>query len=135
MKTISKLFFFLEDFFFVCQSVSQSNILKSVLMNFLIFKTFTIFPVFKGFLWNLLSCSTKDSVLSDTSLKLFELLFNFVTFCLLFVKLSLKFRGHFIVTILRFFEIDSYLMDISKSIKILMFVHLDIWLFIILLES
>lgn len=104
-------------------------------MDLLIFQTFTIFPVFKSLLWNLLSCSTEYSILSYTSLKFFELLFNFVTFSLLFIKLGLKFGSHLIVTILSFFQIDSDLMYISKSVKIFMLIHLNIWLFIILFKS
>lgn len=104
-------------------------------MDLLIFQTFTVFPVFKSLLWNLLSCSAENSILSNTSLKFFELLFNFVTFSLLFIKLGLEFRSHFIVPILGLFQIDSDLMNISKSVKIFMLIHLNIWLFVILFKG
>jgi len=104
-------------------------------MDFLIFETFTIFPVFKSLLWNFLSCSAEHGILGYTSLQFLELLFNFVTFSLLFIKLGLKLRGHFVVTILSFFQIDSNLMNISESVEIFMLVHLNVWLFIILFEG
>ena len=135
METISKLFLLLKNLFFVSKSISQGNVLKSILMDFLIFQTFTIFPVFKSLLWNLLSCSTEHSILRNTSLELFELLFNLMTLSLFLIKLSLKFRGHLVVTILGLFQIYSDLMDVSKSIKIFVLVHLDIWLFVILLKG
>ena len=134
MKTVSKLLFLLKNLLFVGQSVSQSNVLKSVLMDLLIFETFTVFPIFESLLWNLFACSAENSILSNTSLKFFELLFNLVTFCLLLIELGLKFRSHFVVSILGLFQIDSDLMNISKSVKIFVLVHLNIWLFLILFK-
>lgn len=135
METIGKLFLLLKNLLLICESVSQSNILKSILMDFLIFQTFTVFPVFKSLLWNLLSGSAEDGILSHTSLQLLELLFNLVTLGLFLIQFSLKLRRHFVVTILSFFQIDSDLMDVCKSVEIFVLVHLNVWLFIILLKG
>lgn len=53
-----------------------------------------------------------------------------MTFCLLFIEFCLKFRSHLIVTVLCLFEIDSDLMDICKCIKVLVLIHVYVWLFV-----
>ena len=103
-------------------------------MDFLILESLTFFPFIKCLFGDFLSCSRKDCVLSNTSLQLFKLGFDLMAFRLLFVKFSLKFACHFVITILSFLEVDTYLMHISKRVEVLVLIHLDIWLFIILLK-
>jgi len=54
---------------------------------------------------------------------------------LLFIELGLQFRGHLVVPILGLFKIDSYLMHVCKSIKILVLVHLNVRWLVVLLEA
>lgn len=62
METLSQLFFLLEHFLLVGKSVSQSDILQTVLMNFLIFGVVLILPVFNDFLGQFFACSAVDGV-------------------------------------------------------------------------
>ena len=57
-----------------------------------------------------------------------------MTFSLFFIEFCLKFGSHLIVTILCLFEIDSDLMDICKCIKVLVLIHVHVWLLIKLLK-
>jgi len=134
METISKLFFLFQDFLFVSKSVSQSNVLKSVLMHFLVLKRFTFLPFFKSFLGNFLTSSWKNSILGDTSLQFFELTFDLMALRLLFIELCLELRCHFVVSILSLLQVNSYLMYVCKGIEILMLIHVNIWLLVKLLK-
>ena len=134
METISQLFSLLEDLLLVGQSISQSDVLKSVLMHLLILKRLTFIPLLQDLLRNLLTSSRVHSILCHTSLKLLELLLNLVTFGLFLIKFGLEFRGHLVVSILGFLQVDSDLMDICKGVQILMLVHLDLGVFVVLLE-
>ena len=100
-------------------------------MDLLILQGFALLPFFESFLWNLLACPREHGVGSHTSLELFELSFNFGALGLLFVQLCLQFRGHLVVPVLCFLEIDTHLMDICKCVKILVLVHWAVCLLIL----
>lgn len=122
MKTVSKLVLLLDNFFLVSKTVTKSNILKTILMHFLVFWCLVLFPVLYHFLLELLTSTRKDSVHSNRAFKFLELHLNFLALGLLFIKFSLKFTSHAIVTILSLFEIVTDLMNVSKCIKILVLV-------------
>ena len=134
MESVCQLLLLLQDFLLVGESVSQSDVLKSVLMHFLIFELLRLFPFIECFLGNGLASSGEHSIFSHTSLQLFELLLDFVTFSLFFIQFSLKFRSHFVVTVLSLFKIDSHLMNIRKSVQVLVLIHLNVRLTAVLLE-
>ena len=119
METVCELLLSAEDLLLICKSVSESDVLKPVLMYFLIFCLVVLFPVLDHLGTQLLSSPAENSILSDTSLQLLELMFNFLAFLLLLVELVLQFRGHPIVTILSLFQVESDLMDISECVEIL----------------
>lgn len=119
METVCELLLSAEDLLLICKSVSESDVLKPVLMYFLIFCLVVLFPVLDHLGTQLLSSPAENSILSDTSLQLLELMFNFLAFLLLLVELVLQFRGHPIVTILCLFQVESDLMDISECVEIL----------------
>jgi len=56
-----------------------------------------------------------------------------MTFGLFLIQLSLKFRCHFVVSVLSFFQRPPYLMNISECIQVFMLIHwlfsLPVWLF------
>lgn len=99
-------------------------------MHFLILQRLALFPLVPLLGRNDLSSPGEDSVRSDTSLQLFELLLNLMALGLFLVELGLELRGHFIVPILSFFKIDSYLMDVCQSVQVLVLVHLHIRLLV-----
>lgn len=89
METVCELLLSAEDLLLICKSVSESDVLKPVLMYFLIFCLVVLFPVLDHLGTQLLSSPAENSILSDTSLQLLELMFNFLAFLLLLVELVL----------------------------------------------
>jgi hypothetical protein len=65
VKTVCELLLLTKHFLLVCQSVTQSNVLKAILMNFLVFGRVSIFPLFNHLSIELLAIATKNSVLGD----------------------------------------------------------------------
>jgi hypothetical protein len=57
MKAISELLTLFEDFFLVSETITEGNVLQSILMHLLILKRLTLFPLFKSLLGNLLTSS------------------------------------------------------------------------------
>jgi hypothetical protein len=103
-------------------------------MDLLLFESLTLFPLVESLLGNLFTSSREYSVLSDTSLQVFELLLNFFALSLLLVELGLELCNHLVVSLLSLLKVDSDLMDVSKSVEVLVLVHLHIRLFVILFE-
>lgn len=134
MESISQLFLFLENFLLVGQSVPQSYILQSVLMHLLILESVHFFPLVQNLFGDFFTSSTENGVLGYATLQFFKLLLDFMAFSLLFIQFSLKFRGHLIVSILSFLQVETHLVHISKSVEIFMFIHRNIRLFIILFK-
>ena len=46
METISELFPSAEDLLLVCEPISKSNVLETILMNFLVLGLVMLFPIF-----------------------------------------------------------------------------------------
>lgn len=113
VKTVCELLLLTKHFLLVCQSVTQSNVLKAILMNFLVFCRVSIFPLFNHLSIELLAIATKNSVLGDWALKLFELMLNLLAFRLLFIKFCLKFTRHSVVAVLCVFQVKSNLMYVG----------------------
>ena len=134
VETVGKLLFLFQNLFFVRQLVSQSDILKSVLMHFLIFEGFALFPLVEGLFGDFLASPGEDRVLCDTSLQFFELLFDLVALRLLLVKLMLELGSHFVVSVLGLFQVDSNLMNIREGVEVLVLVHLHVWCFVVLVK-
>jgi len=55
-------------------------------------------------------------------------MFNLFTLGLFFVEFSLEFRSHTVIALLGFFEVKSYLVDISESIEVLVLVEGSLFL-------
>jgi hypothetical protein len=113
VKTVSQLFLLFKDLFLVGQAVTKSNVLKTVLMNLLVFGTLMIFPVLYHFCLKLLASTRENGVLSHSTFKILELILNFLALCLLLIKFGLQLTSHPIVTILGFFQVVANLMDVG----------------------
>jgi len=120
VKTISKLILLLNDLLLVCEAITKRDVLKTVLMNFLIFRRFVLFPIFDHFSLELLTSTGENSILGNCALEFLELLFNFLALSLLFIKLGLEFTSHAIVPVLGLFQVVTDLMYVSERVKILM---------------
>ena len=130
VETVGELLLLLQDLLFVGELVPEGDVLKTILMHFLILQRLALFPLVPLLGRNDLSSPGEDSVGSDTSLQLLELLFNLMALGLFLVEFGLELRCHFIVPILSFFKIDSYLMDVCQSVQVLVLVHLHIRLLV-----
>ena len=113
METLSKLLLLLENLLLVGQSVPQSDVLETVLMNFLILGFIGFLPVLDHLSAELFTCAAVDGVHGDTTLELLELLLDFCALRLLLIKLVLEFTSHAIVTVLGFLEVVSDLMHVG----------------------
>ena len=133
VETIGQLFLLLQDFLFIGQLVSESNVLEPILMDFLVFQGLTVLPLTEGLGWNLLTRSGEHSILRHTSLQLLELLFDLMALGLLLVQFGLQLRSHLVVPVLGFLKVDSDLMHISQGVEVLVLVHLYVWLLVVLL--
>ena len=132
VKTFSKLLLLLQYLLLVLETVPEGDVLETVLMNFLIFGLISLFPLLDNLLRKLLSSAAVHSIHSDRSLQLFELLLDFRALRLLLVQFVLKLTSHTVVTILGLFQVVTDLMDISKSVQVLVLVkHLVSVLFVI----
>ena len=100
VQTLGKLLFFLQDFLLVSQSIPQSDVLKTVLMDLLILGLISVLPLLDNLGVKFFTSTAVDSVHCHTSLKLLELLLNLSAFCLLLVKLVLELTSHAIVSVL-----------------------------------
>ena len=89
METISKLLLFLKNFLFCSQSITQSDILKPILIYFLIMDSLRVLPLIQNFFVDLLTSAGEQSILSHRTFKFFELLFDFVTLGLLLIEFGL----------------------------------------------
>ena len=89
METISKLLLFLKNFLFCSQSITQSDILKPILIDFLIMDSLRVLPLIQNFFVDLLTSTREQSILSYRTFKFFELLFDFVTLGLLLIEFGL----------------------------------------------
>jgi len=119
MQSFGKLFSFLEHFLLVLKTVSQGDVLQTVLMDFLVLGFIGLFPLLDNFCLELLSSAAVNSIHCYRAFKLFELLFNLGAFCLLLVKLVLQFTCHPVVTILSFFKVVAHLMNVRQSVEVL----------------
>lgn len=93
-------------------TISQGDVLQTILMNFLVFSSLVFFPVLNHFSVEFTTSSTKNCILSYTTLKFFKLVLNFLTFRLFFVKFSLQLTRHAIISVLSLFKIESHLMNV-----------------------
>jgi len=103
-------------------TVAQSNILKAVLVHLLVFFSFDSLPVFDHFSVQFPACSTEDCVLRDATFEFFKLMLDFFALGLLLIKFCLKLARHSVVSILRFFQIETYLVNICECIEVLVLV-------------
>ena len=122
METLSKLLLLFENLLLVGQSVSQSDVLEAILMNFLILGFISFLPVLDHLSAELFTCAAVDGVHGNTTLELLELLLDLCALCLLLVELVLEFTSHTIVTVLSFFEVISDLMHVGEGVQIFMLV-------------
>ena len=134
METIGQLLLLLQDLLLIRQSVSEGDVLESILVHFLVFEGLRLFPLVKGLLGDLLSCSREHCVLSHTSLELLELLLDLVALRLLLVELGLQLSSHLVVPVLGLLQVDPDLVDVSQGVQVLVLVHLDIRLLVVRLE-
>lgn len=91
-------------------------------MHFLVTSSIVLFPVLDDLRAQLFARSAVDSILSNTAFEFFELMFNFLTLCLFFVKFCLQLTSHTVIAILCFFQVKTDLMHVGKSVEILVLV-------------
>jgi len=123
MESISQLFFLLKDLLTVSELVPQLNVLKSVLMYFRVLGVVCSLPIVNAAGRQRLTISTEHCILGHRALQLFKLVLNLLTLGLLFIELSLEFRSHSVVALLCLLEVESYLVDVSQSVEVLMLVE------------
>ena len=82
-------------------------------MHFRVFRFIGGFPVVDHSVTQRLVRAGEDGILGDRALQFLELMFDFLTFSLLLVELSLQFGGHAVVTLLGLLQIESNLMDVG----------------------
>lgn len=123
MQALSKLLLSAEDLLLVGKSISEGNVLQSVLMNFLVLGLVVLFPVLDHLGTQLLASSAEHCVLCHTSLQFLELVLNFLAFLLFLVELVLEFGCHTVVTILSLLQVESDLMDVGKGVEVLVFME------------
>jgi len=85
VETLSELLLLLQNLLLVSQTISQSNVLQTVLMDLLILCLISVLPLLDDFCIELLASAAVDSIHGYTSLELFELLFDLSAFGLLLV--------------------------------------------------
>lgn len=119
VETFSELLLSAEDLLLVSESVTEGDVLKPILMNFLILGLVMLFPVLDHLGTQLLASSAEDCVLSYTSLQLLELVLNLLALLLFLVELVLEFTCHSVVAILRLLQVESDLMHVGQSIEVL----------------
>ena len=123
MKTFSKLLLLLEDLLLIGKSVSESNVLQTILMNLLVLSLVSFLPLFDHLGAQLLASSAVNGVHSDRALELLELLLDLSALGLLLVKLVLQLTSHAVVPILSLLQVVTDLMHVSKSVEVLMLVE------------
>ena len=131
VETLSELFLLLEDLLLVGQTVSQSDVLQTVLMDLLIFSLVGFLPFFNNLGAELLASTTVDSVHGHTALELLELLLDLSAFGLLLVKFVLELAGHAVVSVLSLLQVVADLMHVSQSVQVLVLVKHLIALFFV----
>ena len=122
VEALGELLLLLQDLLLVLETVSEGDVLETVLMNFLIFGLISLFPLLDDFLGKLLTSAAVHSIHSDGSLQLFELLLDLRALRLLLVQFVLKLTSHAVVTILCLFQVVTDLMDVSESVQVLVLV-------------
>jgi len=68
VEPISQLLLFLKNLFKISVSIAQSDILETVLVDFLVFFSFYTFPVLNYFSIQLSASAAEDCVLGNTAL-------------------------------------------------------------------
>ena len=65
MESISELLSLAEDLLLIGKPIAESNVLKAILMDLLIFGSISVFPLLHHLRCELLAVATKDGILSD----------------------------------------------------------------------
>jgi len=123
MESISQLFFLLKDFLTVSKLVPQLDVLKSILMYLRVLGIVRSLPIVNTAGWQGFSVATEHGILGNRALQLFKLVLNLLTLGLLLIELSLEFRSHPVIALLGLLEVESYLVDVSQSVEVLMLVE------------
>lgn len=124
MKTVSQLFFLLQNFLLVGESVSEGDVLKAELIDLFVLLEFGLLLLLNKFRLDFLACAGIYGVLCDTSLEFLELSLNLFTLGLFFIKFSLKLSGHLVVAVLCLFEVETDLMHVGQRVQVLVLIHL-----------
>ena len=135
VKTISQLFLLTENFLLVSKLIPQGNILESVLVDLLVFSFISFLPLLDHLKWKFLSGSGVLSVHGYTLFQLLKLLLNLHAFLLFLIEFVLEFTSHTIVSLLCLLQVVTDLMDICKSVEILVLVEHLVCLFLRFLSS
>jgi len=118
MEAFSELLLSAEDLLLVGKSISEGDVLQSVLMNFLVLGLVMLFPVLDHLGTEFLASSAEHGVLCNTSLQFLELMLDFLALLLFLVELVLEFGCHAIVAILSLLQVESDLMDVGESVEV-----------------
>jgi hypothetical protein len=126
VQAVRQLLLLLQDLLFVRQAVAKRDVLKPVLVHFLVFQGVHLLPLIKDLLGYFLTSATEDCILGDASFQFLELLLNLMALGLLFIQFGLKFRCHFVVPVLCLFQVEPDLMNVGEGVEVLVLVHADI---------
>ena len=122
VETFCKLLLFLQYFLLIGQSISQCDVLKSILMNFLIFGLIGFLPLLDDLCTKFLARAAMHSVHGHGSLQLLELLLNLSALGLLLIELILQLARHSIIAILGLFQVVPDLVHVSEGVEVLVLV-------------
>ena len=132
VETFRELLLFLQDFLLVGQTVPQSDVLKTILVDLLILRFVSILPVFDDLGAEFLASSAVNGVHGHTALQLLELLLNLGALSLLLVEFALEFASHAVVPILSLLQVVADLVHVGQRVQILVLVeHLVTLLFVV----
>jgi hypothetical protein len=89
MQAIGKLLLLFENLFEIGMTVTECDVLQTVLVHLLVLFCFNTFPILYNFCVKFPACTTEYCVLCNTAFELFELVLNFFAFSLFLVKFGL----------------------------------------------
>lgn len=113
MEPISQLLLLTQHLLLVLEPVAQSDVLKTVLMDFLVLGCVGILPLLDLLGRQFFAISAVDRILRHRPFQFFELVLNLLAFSLLLVKLGLKFTSHAVVAVLCVLQVEADLVHVG----------------------
>ena len=123
VEAVCELLLLLENLLLVGESVAQSNVLKAVLVDFLIATGLVVLPLLDDLGLELLTGAREDCVVRDCGFEFLELVLYFLALGLLLVEFGLQLGSHAVVPVLGLLEVEADLVDIGQRVQVLVLVQ------------